>query len=84
MSIKRKRQDTERGRLRNKKRRRDQKRGERVNKEKMRLYDKKDLNIRRKLERDQKRKKPKRKKNRKRESIEFKTEKPNIKICFTN
>lgn len=50
----------------------------------MRLYDKKDLNIRRKLERDQKRKKPKRKKNRKRKSIEFKTEKPNIKICFTN
>lgn len=62
MSIKRKRQDTERGRLRNKKRRRDQKRGERVNKEKMGLYDKKDLNIRRKLERDQKWKKPKRKK----------------------
>lgn len=50
----------------------------------MRLYDKKDLNIRRKLETDKKKEEAKEKKNRKRKSIEFKTEKPNIKICFTN
>lgn len=68
--------------MRNNKRRRDQNKkggGEGVSKEKIRLSDKKDLNIRRKLERYQKWKKPKRKKNRKRKSIELKTEKLNIK-----
>lgn len=70
--------------MRNKKRRRDQNkkgggRGSKQRENQIRLSDKKDLKIRRKLERDQKWKKPKRKKNRKRKSIELKTEKLNIK-----
>lgn len=83
MSIKRKRQDTERGRLRNKKRRRDQKRGESKQRENEIVWQER-FEHKEKIRKRLKKEEAKEKKNRKRKSIEFKTEKPNIKICFTN